>query len=434
MFRSSAADKRKDWILSYKPGTYLDHADREVNYDDFVYKELVLYSIANCARAIPSVVDGLKPGQRKILFACFKRNLTKEIRVAQLSGYVSEVAAYHHGEVSLQSAIVGMAQNYVGSNNINLLQPQGQFGTRLEGGKDAASARYIHTFLAPLARLVFSALDDEIIDYEQEDGLAIEPKWYMPIVPFVLMNGNKGIGTGWSSNIPNFNPRDVIAQLRRLMTNEPLETIHPWYRGFQGRIEWMPKPQQYKVSGVWARTSETTIKVTELPVSTWTQAFKVTLDAFLEEKEGGKAALVTDYDDHSTECRVDFEITIPTLPQLSDAEVEKQLGLTSTMTVSNMHFFDHKGHIHKYDDVNSIIRDFYHLRLAFYGKRKDFLIGQIQAEYKKLSNQMRFILAVINKELNISNRKKKDIISELVAMNFDRFPPKRTRKGDVRFF
>ena len=114
-------------------------------YQDFVNKELILFSIADCTRSIPSMCDGLKPGQRKIMFACFKRKLTQEIKVAQLSGYVAEHSAYHHGEVSLQTTIIALAQNFVGSNNINLLLPLGQFGTRNMGGKEAASARYIFT-------------------------------------------------------------------------------------------------------------------------------------------------------------------------------------------------------------------------------------------------------------------------------------------------
>jgi DNA topoisomerase-2 len=177
--KDSSANIRKDWINSYKVGTYLDQNKKRVSYYDFIYKELVLFSIEDCSRSIPSLVDRLKPGQRKILFACFKRKLTKEIRVAQLAGYVSEVAAYHHGEASLQAEIVGMAQNFVGSNNINVLHPQGQSGTWLEGGKDASSARYIHTYLSGLARVIFHPSDDGLLDYLDDDGLSIEPRWYI---------------------------------------------------------------------------------------------------------------------------------------------------------------------------------------------------------------------------------------------------------------
>lgn len=116
--------------LFFQPGTHLDQKQQKISFSDFVNKELILFSMADLQRSIPSMVDGLKPGQRKILFCSFKRNFTKEAKVAQFSGYVSEHSAYHHGEQSLASTIIGMAQDYVGSNNINLLQPNGQFGTR----------------------------------------------------------------------------------------------------------------------------------------------------------------------------------------------------------------------------------------------------------------------------------------------------------------
>ena len=145
-FAKALADKRKEWLETYDPvNTFVDHSQPTLRYKDFVNKELILFSVADCARSIPSICDGLKPGQRKIIFACFKRKLTSEIKVAQLSGYVAEHSAYHHGEVSLQTTIVSLAQRFVGSNNINLLMPNGQFGTRVAGGKDAASARYIFT-------------------------------------------------------------------------------------------------------------------------------------------------------------------------------------------------------------------------------------------------------------------------------------------------
>ena len=163
-FSKKRVADRKDWLLAFEPGTYVDYGVDEMAYDDFVNKELVLFSMADNQRSIPAVLDGLKPSQRKVLFSCFKRKLKQEIKVAQLSGYVSEHSAYHHGEMSLNACIVGMAQNFVGSNNVNLLLPSGQFGTRLQGGKDAASPRYIFTRLEAVARHLFHADDDALLE------------------------------------------------------------------------------------------------------------------------------------------------------------------------------------------------------------------------------------------------------------------------------
>lgn len=187
------------------------------------------------------------PTPHQVLFACFKRNLTTEIKVAQLAGYVAEHSSYHHGENSLAATIVNMAQNYVGSNNVNLLLPIGQFGTRLAGGKDAASTRYIFTSLSPLARKIFSINDDDLLSYLDDDGQSIEPEWYAPILPMVLVNGSDGIGTGWSSFVPNFNPREIAQNLMRLIDNQPTEAMSPWYRGFTGSIT-PSKGDKYTVS------------------------------------------------------------------------------------------------------------------------------------------------------------------------------------------
>jgi DNA topoisomerase-2 len=163
-FGKDRADDRKDWILKkydIKSTLSIDENDgNSVTYGDFIDSELIHFSNANNIRALPSVIDGLKPSQRKVLYACFKRNLKDEVKVAQLAGYCAEHTAYHHGEASLYSTIIGMAQDFVGSNNINLLTPSGQFGTRLMGGNDAASPRYIFTYLSPLARLLFPEADD----------------------------------------------------------------------------------------------------------------------------------------------------------------------------------------------------------------------------------------------------------------------------------
>ena len=174
----------------------MDHAAGEITVTDFINRELILFSMADNIRSIPSVADGLKPGQRKVIWGCFKRKLKSEIKVAQLVGYISEKACYHHGEQSLMMTIVNLAQDFVGSNNINLLLPNGQFGTRDQGGKDHASARYIFTEPSPVARAIMHPWDDPLLNYQKDDTTWIEPEFYMPVLPMVLINGADGIGTG----------------------------------------------------------------------------------------------------------------------------------------------------------------------------------------------------------------------------------------------
>ena len=238
-FKKNRVDDRKVWLNNLEKGTYLNYSkvqNKGVCYSDFINKELVLFSQADNQRSIPHIYDGFKPSQRKILFSCFKRKLKKEIKVAQLAGYVSEHSAYHHGEMSLTGTIVNMAQSFCGSNNINLLTPSGQFGTRRMGGKDAASPRYIFTKLEKITRAIFHPDDDALLQYLSDDGFSIEPEFYMPVIPMILVNGADGIGTGWSSFVPNYSPRQIIRNLKHLINGEDMEKMAPFYSGYNGDV------------------------------------------------------------------------------------------------------------------------------------------------------------------------------------------------------
>jgi len=178
--------------------------------------------------------------------------------VAQLSGYVAEHSAYHHGEVSLSQTIVGMAQDFVGSNNINLLKPIGQFGNRMMGGKEAASPRYIFTNLTSLARIVFHPNDNSVLNYQVEEGQRIEPDYYAPILPMCLINGAEGIGTGWSTSIPCYNPLEIADNIRKRLRNHSynFQRMIPWFRGFTGKIELKEDGTNYLVQGSFERVAD----------------------------------------------------------------------------------------------------------------------------------------------------------------------------------
>lgn len=284
-FSKKQIDDRKEWLTHFMedrrqrkllglPEDYLyGQTTTYLTYNDFINKELILFSNSDNERSIPSMVDGLKPGQRKVLFTCFKRNDKREVKVAQLAGSVAEMSSYHHGEMSLMMTIINLAQNFVGSNNLNLLQPIGQFGTRLHGGKDSASPRYIFTMLSPLARLLFPPKDDHTLRFLYDDNQRVEPEWYIPIIPMVLINGAEGIGTGWSCKIPNFDVREIVNNIRRLMDGEEPLPMLPSYKNFKGTIEELA-PNQYVINGEVAILNSTTIEISELPVRTWTQTYK----------------------------------------------------------------------------------------------------------------------------------------------------------------
>lgn len=416
-------------LLTRQPGTYLDHSVSSIPISDFVNKELILFSMADNVRSIPSAIDGLKPGQRKVLFACFKKKLKKEIKVAQLAGYAAEHSAYHHGEQSLTATIVGLAQNFVGSNNINLLDPNGQFGTRLAGGKDAASPRYIFTNIAQITRTIFHPDDDALLNYLTDDGDSIEPFWYLPVLPMILVNGSDGIGTGWSSSIPNFNPRDIVDNLRRRMRNEPMVPMEPWFRGFEGPITSAGK-DKYTCSGIYDMPDDSTLKITELPVRMWTQNYKDQLEKWAETTDE-TACMVRDLKEHHTDTTVSFTVTLAGhgKAQIKEHGIEKAFKLTSSIATSNMVAFDVDGKIKKYASAEEILEDFYDLRLDYYHKRKENLLRELNTILDRLSNQARFILAVIEGKLVINKRAKKDIVAQMRREGYKPIP-KLNKKAD----
>ncbi|CAA7271414.1 unnamed protein product [Cyclocybe aegerita] len=423
-FSKKKADDRKEWLRQFKPGTYLDHRLEEIPFSEFINKELILFSMADNIRSIPSVADGLKPGQRKVIWGCFKRKMKTEVKVAQLVGYIGEHAAYHHGEQSLATTIINLAQDFVGSNNVNLLKPSGQYGTRDTGGKDHAAPRYIFTQPMPLARIVYNPADDMLLNQQRDDNMPIEPEFYMPIVPLVLINGAEGIGTGWSTSIPCYNPTDIVANIRRLMNDEEMVPMTPWWRGFKGEIKLSAK-NKYDCFGVVKKLNDTTVEITELPVHKWTQNFKAELEAMiLGDKEKNKEGVIKDYKEHHDNLNVHFVVTM----NAKDLEKAEEQGLmeffklSSKINTSNMICFDFEGKIKKYDTPEEILEDFYPVRLAYYQKRKDYLANEIQTAFEKLTNQARFVQMIIDKQLVVSNRKKIDIVADLRKHKFRPFP------------
>ena len=437
VFRKTRVEDRKVWLNSMAKDTYMDYkaaANGEgVRYSEFINKEYILFSNYDNQRSIPCIVDGFKPSQRKVLFGCFKRKLRGEVKVAQLTGYIAEHSAYHHGEASLQGTIINMAQNFVGSNNVNLLTPSGQFGTRFMGGKDAASPRYIFTKLEPITRLIFHPDDDAQLNYLSDDGSSIEPEFYVPVIPMVLVNGADGIGTGWSTTVPNYNPRDIIANLRRMIGGEQPTHMVPFYSGFTGSLT--PKAKSgFEVKGRIERLDDTTLSITELPIKKWTQDYKQFIEGMLTGD--GKKVLpeIKDFKENHTDTTVAFTITADKAV-IDKWEKEKsglygKFKLTGSLSDNNMHLFDAHGKMMKYDTPMKIMEAFFSLRLEYYEKRKAALVSKLEAEQLTLSNKARFVEEVCSGELVVSNRKKVDILEDLQARGFDLINKDTKKKDD----
>lgn len=432
IFNKKRTDDRKTWLGNYNKNAYLNTTRPSVHYEEFIDNELIHFSTYDCARSIPNMTDGLKISLRKILFSAFKRKLTSEIKVAQFSGYVSEHSAYHHGEASLNGAIVNMAQNFVGSNNINLLEPNGQFGTRLHGGDDSASERYIFTQLNPLTRYIFPELDDPVLNYLNDDGTMVEPEYYLPILPFALVNGISGIGTGFSCNIPAFHPTHIVDYLKAKINKIHTESeFVPYYEGFKGSIRKIDT-QKYLIKGLYERLDENKIRISELPVGTWTMPYTSFLESLVDnvDKNGKKQTpLIKDFTSVSTEVSVDFTVIFPKgkLEELVNTKddfnidgVEKLLKLCTTVSTSNMHMFDKDCKLHKYTSVEEIIDGFYDVRYGVYVKRKQHMLEILEHKLKKLSNKAKYIQGNLTDKIDLRRKSAVQVEEILTTLEFDK--------------
>lgn len=452
------SDRRKQWLSRYDKDSYIDVKEKQVSYQDFVHKELVHFSIYDNMRSIPSLCDGLKPSQRKILHYMLKKNIDKVIKVAQLSGYVSAETGYHHGEASLQGAIVNMAQTFVGSNNINLLYPDGNHGSRLLCGKDSASPRYIYTKLSDITSIIFDKRDSPLLNYLNDDGIEIEPSWFIPVIPMVLVNGCEGIGTGYSTYIPPYNPKDIVANLLRVLDDKDPLPMTPYFKGFGGTLN-QTDTGSYTTTGKWERLSDTQIKITEIPVGTGVSNYKEFLESFVEGnttnttqktntntntktntklsgKKSVKSLQLKDVknktrDENNDICfLVEFSNTSDLDELINTGTLETKLKLTKSFTTNNMYLFSEDLILTKYQSPNDILLDFYDIRLDFYKKRKIYIVKCLERELLVLNAKIRFIDEYINGKLDINRKGKEYICSLLEKLEYPKISQDNHKQND----
>jgi len=684
-FDKKRANCRKSWLINYDQKRIMSNDLKIVEIENFVNKELIHFAKDDIQRSIPSLVDGFKISLRKIFFGTISRKLflpKDEIKVSQLSGYVADKSSYHHGEASLNGAIIGMAQNYVGSNNINILHPSGQFGcldpntpilmwdkklklakdvkiddelvgddgekrtvllttngiddmyeiiddknnilvvnsshiltlyyeengiikrtkkrwyvylirgsrivrytakkletlqslvlnmdnrnlidikvddylkirdnaikdklylinndkkinweysyddlgyyfnnygviensldtikisiddintinkiiliskslglvvfninlntivitgkymnkipfkiqlqnnydkyiyynkfnikyigknnfcgwqidknqrfllgnfiithnSRLIGGKDSASPRYIFTYLEDIIKYIFKEEDNHILNYLDDDGILVEPEWYCPIIPMILVNGSEGIGTGFSTFITQYNPIDIVNNLKLLMEEKDLIEMLPYYKNFNGNVIKIQK-NEYMVEGKYEILENSTIKITELPIRTWTTSYKEFIEK-KSEKIGKNLPLIDDYKCNYTDEKIDFTLKLNSnlTEKINDKEfIMEKLKLKKSVKVNNMHLYNADGNIKKYNSTNEILKEFYDIRLKMYSKRKEYLLNKLNHELNVLKWKKLFIEKILSNDIIIYKQKKISIINKLEELNF----------------
>ncbi|KAI3920977.1 hypothetical protein MKW92_029737 [Papaver armeniacum] len=362
-FNKTKVDARKEWMKNYESGTPLEPEQKPIKISDFINNKLKLFSLADLKRSIPSMVDGLKPSQRKIVFCAFTRPLFHQQVVATFCGH-----------------------DFVGSNNMNLLTSDGQLA---------------------------------------------------PVIPTILVNKGEGIGTGWSTSVPNYNPREVTNNVRRWINGEEMVPMVPWYKGFTGTIAEHPsKAGVYITTGTITQVNDTTVLISELPIHRWNEDYRDFLDSVMTSNEKADNTFIEDYKDSSSVTKVNIEVflTKDNMEKAVEEGLIKIFKLTSTVKTTNMHLFDEHGKLCKYDNPLQIIKVFCEVRHEIYEKRQELLLRNLESELKKVENKIRFALEFaegkiklfslefVEGKMNVCFRKKSELFIELKEKGYVAFP------------
>jgi DNA topoisomerase-2 len=374
------------------------------DFFDNEYTEFAKSVVEN--RAIPSVIDGFKPSQRKIAFIAnrvFKTGTEKPLKVFQLAGRIASEAFYHHGGGSLEGAITTMTQDF--KNSMPIFQGIGQFGSLRS--PEAGAARYIGVVANQNFRLLYK--DFELTTPQYEEGEEIEPKFFLPIIPTVLLNGGSGIAVGFATNILNRHPIDLIDACVDALDGRPIRELRPWIRGFYGTFERAPdNPRSWSIRGEYEVKNTSTVEVTEIPPSFTYEKYESLLDGLVEK------GTLSSYDDMSSD-RVRYTLKFP---RTTLAEILKKGNIDTILRMregdgENLTTLDENGKLKVFERAEDIVSYFVEFRLGYYAKRKAHLIAGLTAELAALTAKSQFIDAVIKGRIVVANEKKPDLIKSI---------------------
>jgi DNA topoisomerase-2 len=380
-------------------------------YLDSEYAAYGMYTIEN--RAIPSVIDGFKPTQRKIIYVAnkvWKGSNEKPNKVFQFAGRIAADAHYHHGDASLNAAIIGMAQDF--KNSMPLLDGIGQFGSLRS--PEPGAARYISTKLNGNFRLIYK--DFELLEKQEEEGNEIEPRFFLPIIPTVLLNGSSGIAVGFATNILNRNPIDLIDACLKSIEGKKFEEPLPWWKDFSGYVQKVEGTNSYLISGLYNVDNTTTVSISELPPSMTYQKFEALLNSLQEKGH------IQFYDDNCTKKEINYTIKFQraVLAEKIKKEILENMLKINESETENLTCLDENGKLIIFNNVTELINYFVKFRLSFYDKRKSYLLNKLSEQNQYLSNRAKFIKMIIDEKLKMSNRPKQDVFIDLENFKFDK--------------
>jgi DNA topoisomerase-2 len=419
--------------------------------NQFILDQNMIYNRMTLGRAIPCIWDGFKDAQRKALFGVMHENPMDPQNIEELTCTVKKVSSYHHGAVSLSGTIIKMVQGFVGSNNIPYFTLDGQCGSRTKGGEDAAQPRYPATKLEDIVKAIYITDDAPLLPKNYDGSKEIEPVYYMPVICMLLVNGADGIGVGWSSTVPSFNPEDIMDRTEEYVNlgfdgddyKSSFPRLVPWYRGFTGTIEntfdkngnltgWSSR-------GIMRECTEPEYKgwweITEAPIGLWSEDLLLWME-YLETgnaPEGKtwkkrKVQAIHEYRKHVGFNSINVRFR-PTKDFSPDIDTAGNFNILKTKgSYSNMWAIDENNYPHKFSTPEEILRAFCKKRAWHYELRYDNMMKVLEEDKKKTYNQYRFVKAIVEKQLDITVPENDELLDELLSSetwNFDRIYNKR---------
>lgn len=453
VFNKKRSDERKRWLEGYDPNATIDFDKVDsITIPDFINNLFIHFSMYDNIRSMPDAIDGFKPSQRKALYGMLKKKYTSPTKLSLAASFVSAESAYHHGEVSLIETIVSMAQDHHGTNNINLFQPKGAFGTRHNKRDVHGAARYLFTCLDPITNSLFVADDNDVLDYEVDDGKTIEPSRFMPIIPMVLVNGTSGIGTGWSSEVPCYNPLDICDRVGVILndyerfrknyetgaSSSNIDKLIPWYSEFRGDVI-SCDDGKYILRGK-IEVDGDVITIIDPPPGTWktdllAKLEKLTIGSGSEKKDAFIKYIETHSDRFTIKIKVfcDHDALENIISSSPDKSLTSILGLEQRVSASNIHLFDVEKRLRRFSSPEEIIEYFCYHRIETYGKRKERIVQKLEYESLELENKRRYLQMIMDDEYSVHRKPIDQIDRELEDLGFDRLvlkPKYRSERGD----
>ena len=378
--------------------------------ENFYNNDFVNYASYDNLRKIASCIDGQKNSSRKVCCCLLDKKIKEPVKVSQLGSKICEYTDYLHG--SIDGVVVTLGQDFAGTNNMPLVKKRGNFGTRFS--PEASASRYIFACGSEDLFKIFRQEDCDILIKQTFEGFAIEPKFYLPALPIILINGSEGISSGFAQKILPRSPEIIREYMMKRLAGETIDhnfedkAFTPSFNGFCGTVTKASEPNQWQINGKFERIGKNTVKITELPVGYSLKSYLAVLNKLEDDKK------ITGFIDKSDNDRFLFEVSFAprVLTQMQDVEVYELLKLSKLVT-ENFTCLDENNKIIVFNSAKELFDYYFDVKLDYLGKRKESLLNKYSNDLLIMHSKALFIEFVQSGAVVVANKKKAEVQKQL---------------------